>query len=333
MSRPITPCVLTDGLHDHEAFQAWRQVHRDDVTPGPIEILQRNKKAAVYRLAGLGPGGTALIAKRSRYVTGDVERIIYQQILPGIPVASLRCLGYVGDPSREFSWLFLEDARDERYSRLNPRHRALAGEWLGEMHLAVATGAAAALPDRSLGYYLRVLRDCRAGLELFAGAAPADAAHLLASFISFCEQIEGRWPGMKQACAVLPETLVHGDFATKNVRIRNNGTCDAILVFDWQFAGWGTAAVDLAQFIDRVVSPDLEAYHAVVARDRPHLGPQDIRRIAACGNILRLLDQLRWALSGLRVAEPKWAAKAAALLRAYEAMAAETLRHLEVELG
>src|SRR5438552_15991931 len=136
MSRLITPSVLTEGLQEHEAFQAWRQVHTDDVRPVGIEVLQRNKKSAVYRLSGVGPDGAVVIAKRTRYVTGRVERVIYEEVLPRLPVPSLGFYGHVRDPNREFCWLFLEDARGEPYSRPDAAHRVLAGQWLGDMHLA-----------------------------------------------------------------------------------------------------------------------------------------------------------------------------------------------------
>ena len=334
MSRLIMPSVLTEGLQEHEAFQAWRLAQVDDVAPGRIEVLQGNKKAAVYRLTGIGPDGAAIIAKRTRSVTGRVERVIYEEVLPRIPVPSLGFHGYVRDPNEEFSWLFLEDAQGGPYSRLNDAHRVLAGQWLGEVHLAPCADFSEKLPDRSLGHYHRFLQDCRAGLELLSRSAlAAGDTMLLGGFISFCDQLELRWRQIEDACEAMPPTLVHGDFAMKNVRIRERAAGHALLVFDWQFAGWGTPATDLAQFIDRVVTPDLGAYRSVLARDYPSLELRDIRRIAACGTVLRVLDQVHWALSGLRVGDPKWVTKAGALLRAYHTSVPETVQRLEMELG
>ena len=334
MSRLITPSVLTEGLQEHEAFQAWRQVRSDDVEPGRIEVLQRNKKTAVYRLSGIGPDGAAIIAKRSRHVTGRVERVIYEEVLPRLPVPSLGFYGYVRDPNQEFSWLFLEDARGEPYSRLNAAHRVLAGQWLGEMHLATSASLGEELPDRSLGHYLHFLQDCRAGLELLSRTAlAAGDMTLFRSFISFCDQLELRWRQIEDACEAMPRTLVHDDFAMKNVRIREGATSHALLVFDWQFAGCGVAATDLAQFIDRVVTPDLGAYWSVLAREYPRLELRDIQRIAACGTVLRVLDQVHWALSGLRVGDPKSVTKAGALLRVYYTTVPGAVQRLEMELA
>jgi len=130
----------------------------------------------------------------------------------------------------------------------------------------------------------------------------------------------------------MPRIFFHGAFATENVRIREGATCQTFFVFDWQFAGWGVPATDLAQFIDRVVTPDLGAYRSVLARGYPRVELRDIQRIAACGNVLRLLDDISWALSGLRVGEPKWVTKAGALLRAYQPAVAAAVQRLETEL-
>ena len=334
MSRLITPSVLTEGLQEHEAFQAWRQVRSDDVEPGRIEVLQRNKKTAVYRLSGIGPDGAAIIAKRSRHVTGRVERVIYEEVLPRLPVPSLGFYGYVRDPNQEFCWLFLEDANGEPYSRLNAAHRVLAGQWLGEMHLATSAGLGEELPDRGLGHYLHVLQDCRASLELLSRTAlPAEDTMLFCGFISFCDRLELRWRQIEDACEAMPRTLVHDDFAIKNVRIRERATSHALLVFDWQFAGCGVAAADLAQFIDRVVTPDLGAYRSVLARGYPRLALRDIQRIAACGNVLRVVDEVHWALSGLRAGDPKSVTKAAALLRVYHTTVPGAVQRLEMELA
>ena len=334
MSRLVRPCVLTEGLRDHEAFQAWRQLQRGDEAPPAIEVLQRNKKAAVYRLSALAPDGSDVIAKRARRITLGVERIIYERVLPQVPVPLLRCYGYAADPDEEYAWLFLEDAGGDAYLPSHESHRRLAGQWLGELHLAASSGLGAQLPARGLRHYLQVLRDCRAGLDLLSRTAlPAEDVALVGRFVSFCDEIESSWSGIERECAALPETLVHGDFAVKNVRIRNLAAGQALVAFDWQFAGVGAPATDLAQSIDRVVSPDLGAYQAVMARVNRRLALRDIERIAACGNVLRVLDQVRWALSGLRVADPKWVTKAGALLRAYEPMVTATVERLEMELG
>ena len=334
MFNPITPAALTH-LQDQHAFRAW-QVQSDHLEPRSIEILKRKRKAAVYRLTGVGPDGASIMARRSRHVTGRVERLIYQELLPRIPVPSLACYGYLRDPNEDFCWLFLEDPEGGPYSPKSAKHRALAGHWLGEIHLAtVPEEIKRQLPDRELGYYLHLVQRCRANLleHLARTALLAEHTALLFSFVSFCEEIESRWRQIQEACGAMPRTLVHGDFVIKNVRIRNGVTGRALLVFGWQFAGWGVPATDLAQFIDRVVSPDLGTYRSVLARNYPHLELQDVQRVSACGNVLRVVDEMHGALLRLKVGDPASVMKAVALLSVYDATVPVAVQRLEAELG
>jgi hypothetical protein len=58
----------------------------------------------------VGPAGAAIIAKRSRQGPALVERTVYQEILPHLPVSGLRYYGCVEEPGGLFAWLLLEDA-------------------------------------------------------------------------------------------------------------------------------------------------------------------------------------------------------------------------------
>ena len=68
----------------------------------------------------------------------------------------------------------------------------------------------------------------------------------------------------------------------------------ALMVFDWELAGWGIPGTDLAQFIGGVVSPDLSAYCSVLRPSYPHLSVEFLERVAAFGNLLRLVDDISW---------------------------------------
>src|SRR5213079_290622 len=91
---------------EHPAVQAWSRLHPGRVSPGTIETLKRNKKSAIYRLRGVGPKGSAVIAKRCLTATALTERILYQDILPCLPVPSLRYFGFLEDQEAQFCWLF-----------------------------------------------------------------------------------------------------------------------------------------------------------------------------------------------------------------------------------
>src|ERR1051325_7569871 len=97
MARPV-PEVLPANVLDHPAVKAWSQLQLEGDEPESIESVKQKNKSTVYRLAGLAPDGSAVIAKKCRARTAWVERLIYQEILSELPVPALRCYGCVGDP-------------------------------------------------------------------------------------------------------------------------------------------------------------------------------------------------------------------------------------------
>ncbi len=322
MSKPITTEVLTERLQEHPAVKAWNQLQAHPLEPDNIEIVKHKKKSAVYRLNGIGPHGEAVIAKRCREATANVERLIYEELLPRVPVSALRCYGFLKEPEGESCWLFLEDAGGELYMPQLAEHRALAGRWLGETHLTpVPPDLKARLPDRDLGHYLKLLRSSRATLLEHLAHNPAlsdDDAAALRKVMTHCDVLESHWSEMEKICEVMPRTLVHGDFVIKNVRIQEGASGPALLVFDWELAGWGVPGTDLAQFVGRVASPDLSVYCSVLKREYPHLDVRDIQGVAACGNLLRLVDDIDWAISILEFGPHIFVDMPLATLRVYE---------------
>src|SRR5438105_15645126 len=107
--------------------------------------------SATYRLIGVVPGGSTVIAKRCRAAWASVERRVYAEVLPHLPVTSPRYYRSVEGAHRR-SWLFLADLGDERCVTSDEDQCALAGRWLGRTHTSTplhahAASAAARLPD------------------------------------------------------------------------------------------------------------------------------------------------------------------------------------------
>jgi hypothetical protein len=147
MSKHKNTEILRADLLEHPAVKAWNELQSTRVKPEFLEILQEHKKAAVYRLMGVGPREVAVIAKRCLTSTALVERTVYEEVLPHLPVAALRYYGFVEEDDT-FCWLFLEDAGKVRLSPLLEEHRVLAARWLGLVHASAArVNAAARLPD------------------------------------------------------------------------------------------------------------------------------------------------------------------------------------------
>jgi len=327
--------IVTEGVPEHRAVQAWLQVQPDSCAPRSLELLQRRRHSTVYRLNKVRPDGTSVIAKRCRAATARKERMIYQELLPLTGMPALDCYGTVREPDADFCWVFLEDATGASYSPQLPGNRALAGRWLAETQLAAASANfQSCLPDRGLNDYLQALHGCRAMAlrRLDANELPAADAELLRKVATYMDGIESLWNEIGEICVVMPRLLIHGDFVIKNIRIRETAAGAALLVFDWEFAGWGVPAADLAQFTDRVATPDLNIYCSTLRRAHPHLNLRDIQAVAACGNLLRMVDQIGWITAGSEFVPPQKLVKVISALGCYEASMIESLRVFRMEL-
>lgn len=361
MSDHASKEVLPANLSDHRAVKAWRQLQPACPAPQQIEILKLKTKSAVYRLLGVGPSGSAVVAKRCRAATASVERAIYDEFLPGLPLPVLRCYGFVPEPASEFGWLFVQDAGRHAYSPASDEHRGLAGRWLGTIHRAqLSPDFQARLPDRGPAHYQQRLRSARAAIleHVDNPVLFAEEAALLRTVVSQCDVIEARWGELEKFFAGWSRGLVHGDFVIKNLKLRNGGAEPALLVYDWEMAGWGVPATDLAQSLGTCASPDLESYGAVLNQE-PSLKPKvqspkasssdagrspadfrfqtpdfglatvrDLRRLADYGNLLRLVDKVFWDTVSIGGDTREFLLRPVLTLKHYEPELADALRTL-----
>src|SRR5207237_6893714 len=93
MNLPAIIEIHQESLLEHPAMQAWSRLQLHQVAPAHIESLKHKHKSAIYRLAGIGPEGTNVIAKRSLAAAAKTERLIYEKILPQLPMPTLHCFG------------------------------------------------------------------------------------------------------------------------------------------------------------------------------------------------------------------------------------------------
>ncbi len=291
MSSKASGVVLWGTLAWHPAVHAWSTIAPDAPTPETIHVLRRGrKKAAIYRLLDAAPGGEAhLIAQRAPLSKALIERTVYRDILPRLPVPAPRFYGFLED-GPEFAWLFLEDAGDDRYDPADPAHRALGGGWLAQMH-TMATGVAAArsLPEAGPVRYHRhlVAGRCTIQTHLTNPALAAEERDTLHAIVSDLDRTEGAWTRIEAECAAFPQTLVHGDFRRKNVYVRNGPQGVELLPIDWETAGWGVPAIDLVRI-------DLEAYYTVTQAIWPDVRFEQVSRLAVVGRILSQLAAIDW---------------------------------------
>ena len=303
------PTIAGREALEHPATEAWARLKVGAPPPDQIEYLKRTTNSLVCRLRKAAPGGEDVIAKRGGGETLRVELAIYQEVLAHLPVSTPECYGLVEDGDG-ICWLFLQDAGEVAYSPEERDHRTLAARWLARLHTsAVRLAAAAALPDRGLNHYLEHLR-CGRERMLLGRANPAlrpEDLALLDEIIAQCMVIESRWEEVERLCRGMPQTLVHGDFVPKNIRVRVGQNGLILLAFDWETAGWGVPAVDLAQ-----VSPAL--YWRFVRDDWPDLGMRTVIRLARVGKLLSLLAAVDWASHWLKY---KWVERQMRWLRVY----------------
>jgi hypothetical protein len=331
MAKHETIGIVQTNLREHPAVQAWCALRSVQSEPARIEILkgrlakgtQRTRKL-VCRLVGVGPAGSSVIGKRSRRHKAVIESMIYNEILPNLPIPSLNYYGMMEEANGEFCWLFLEDAGDESYSAHVAEHRALSAQWLGLMHTSAAHGAAPAfLPDKGPEHYLKRLQSARDDILHHLGnhTFQADDLAPLEAIVSHCDVLESNWDEVGALCGRLPRTLVHGDFVPKNLRVLSNQAGMVLLPFDWGEAGWGVPATDIMQV-------EIDAYWLVVRDHWSGLGFQAIYSSAIVGRIFRCLDAIYWELVGFR---HKGTSRIISCMRIYESSLTDAIRMIRVE--
>jgi hypothetical protein len=299
-------CRLGSGETEHPAMQAWSQLYSKRSKPNFIELLSEGRKSCVYRLDGVGPGGTAVIAKRSMAGEAHVEQTIYEEVLPELPISSLTFYGVVDEPGTEFRWLFLEDAENADFTYFSEQHRKLAARWLGLMHVcAERVFAVSRLPDRGPQHYLDHLHSSRRIIEGNLGdpALHSQDLEVLDSILLQGRLLESRWMRVVELCRRYPRTLVHCDFAHKNLRVRSNTSGINLVAFDWEMAGYGIPAPDVAEWSGRGVPrritgslPDSELvdYWEVVRESWSYLDLPAMKELAELGAVFRLLLAISW---------------------------------------
>jgi len=324
LSRKPPKAVLWGKLAWHPAVQAWTALGVSAAVPESIEVLRNGKKAGTYRLVGAGPAGESIIAQRSPVARAVIERAVYEQILPRLPVTAPRCYGSGAD-GRDFVWLFLEDAGAERITKTDPAHLALAARWVGSVHTGAATMAAARdLPDGGPPRYLNHLRVGRQTIRInLANPAltPADVTTLDRIVVDL-DALERDWLGIERACTGIPATLTHGDIQRKNIYVRSGAGGPELFLIDWETAGWGVPAVDLPLI-------DLSTYWSVVRRCWPAVRLADIRRLAAVGRTLLQLAAIRWVSPELGQPQALCLIRPMAWLRVFHERLVAAIRELK----
>lgn len=302
----------------HPAVVAWRRLW-PELVPDTVEELRARHTSAIYLLTGVGTDGSAVIAKRSPAPEAMIERTVYEEVLRGLPVTSPQFYGMAASGD-DCGWLFTENVGQERFSPTSPTQRTLAAQWLARMHSAAARlDTAARLPDRGPAHYLDHLRLGREtiGRNLDNPALSAKDRRLLRAVSAQCDALERAWGGIERFCDAAPCTLVHGDFRSKNVRLRVLGSRTTLFPIDWETAGWGVPAADLAatRGVTPVEQVDLAAYASMAHDYWPRVDANVLHELVTVGAVFRRLAAISWDSLDLSYASPQ---RAVASMRVYQ---------------
>lgn len=274
-----------------------------------------------------------MFAKHCDPVSGDIQRFCHEELLPQLPVATPPYLGSHRDPDGTW-WLFIEDVGREEYSARDPEQRRLAGQWVGRLHRHGAhLASAASLPGAGLERYLEHLR-AACGLIQKHFANPAlteDDRDLLRAILRLLAQVEADWHRIERALEGTPTTFVHADLQPKNIRVVRDGAALSLSVFDWELAGRGLPAIDLAPANGHDLSSlvDLDAYLAEVAIEWPHLDAAAVQRQVAVGLVLRRLSAIEWASHSLKFERADYLSDPLSSLESYHRSLVRALAGLE----
>ena len=293
----------------HPAIRAWRRLTGTAGRADRVDALKNEEKSAVYRLVGIG-GGESLIAKRCEPQCARIERIVYEDVLPCLPLPSLRYYGSLDEG--DICWLFLEDSQGVECLLDDADNQALAASWLANLHAAAAkVPKPPDFPGRGPADYLAELRAAQQTIRNSMGnpLLATDDSSVLESILRAGDALCQSWNRVADFCAEAPSTLVHCDFHGKNLHLRPGLLGPELVPLDWEYAGWGPPAVDLPEV-------DLRQYHRAIAHAWPSLSFPALQSIAEAGAVFQWVSAVNWAATHL---PSRYVEKGMCRMRCYEA--------------
>ncbi len=285
--------VLLDGLAEHPAFLAWKMICPSSTPPVSIEVLKsRWGRRDVYRLRGVTGAAGPVIAKQGGVGKLFREAQIYTDVFPALSLPVVECYGYFEEFDGK-SWLFLEDAGEVPYSPKNIAHWPLVIRWMARLH-STPTEFVSNLRDTGPAHFRSVLQEAKQGVRssLTHPSIGDSSIGPFEALLGHLDVIENGWAYVEQACSGVPQTLVHGDFVPKNVRVRGEWDDAHLLVIDWEMSGAAPPAEDIAMIPGG--RPERRAYFEILKETWPRLAWEEVERLHRIGQIFRLLHYVQW---------------------------------------
>ena len=238
----------------------------------------------------MGPGGSDIVAKWCPRADGELEAFIYSEVLDRLSMESLRCYGFIDEGAGEYGWLFLEDGGMTQVGGKKDSFPATFAPWLALLHGSASNlPIRGRLPERGPAWYLEILRAARLGLcQSLSERNWGDLDRSAAERMLVCfEILERNWHLVEERCEGLPWTLVHCDLQPKNILTRPTASGIAFLPLDWEEAGWGVPAADLAGI-------DAASYWSTARRTWASIGLQRVEQQVCCGALFKTLSAVGW---------------------------------------
>jgi hypothetical protein len=279
------------------ALKAWLRVRPGSSEPRGITILKNTPRSTVCRIEGVGPGASDIVAKWCPRRAGELETFIYREILDRLSMESVRCYGFIAEGVGEYGWLFLEDGGITKVAEKGESFPTAFASWLALLHgLASNLPIRSRLPERGPAWYLEILRTAWRGLCQSLPERDWDNLDRSAveKTLACFEVLERNWHVVQERCGGLPWTLVHCDLQPKNILIRHAASGIAFLPLDWEEAGWGAPATDLAAI-------DAASYWSTARRTWASIEFRRVEEQVRCGAVFKILSAVGWEI--LRLAE------------------------------
>jgi aminoglycoside phosphotransferase (APT) family kinase protein len=295
------------------AAALWEARGERPIDPARAQVLKSSKKCTVLRIPALDARGPNVVVKVRRPKEVDAEIAFYERVAPHLPV-EVPAMHFALELGTD-TWTFMEDAGDDQYRGDRPEHVRSMTSWLAAVHREASATPATSMPRRTATHYFEHMESARAAISaaLDEQVIGVDDRRLLIAFRVLLDRVRVAWDDVVRVCDRGPMTLVHGDLAAKNIRIRPQPGGPRVLVLDWETAGWGWAAPDLASG-SVGWGIDLDRYRVEAGRIIDGWAERDLRSYAAIGSVLRYLAAADWAARSLRYLPGK---RAAPYLRAY----------------
>ena len=307
------------------AVQAWFRLRPDSSEPDGVTLLKSNSRSTVCRIEGVAPGGSNIVAKWCPRADGELEAFIYSEVLDRLSMESLRCYGFIDEGTREYGWLFLEDGGITQVADKGESFPMAFARWLALLHGSASNlPIRGRLPERGPAWYLEILRAARLGLcrslpEQVRGDLDRSVAERI---LVYSEILERNWHVVEERCEGLPWTLVHCDLQPKNILIRHTASGIAFLPLDWEEAGWGPPAADLAGI-------DAASYWSTARRTWGSIELRRVEEQVRCGALFQILSAVGWEMVRIAAGSEE---RAKRRLRIYAPRLAASIQALGLEV-